>query len=167
MVEELDRRIEQRVSQSERRNLNGIGDPETWLRARDPVATCVAFATVVFRAYAFDPMRMPPYRAKLCDGHPEAVRRRIAVNKAIVRSLGAFDYRPKVAKVAAPVLVIHGVADVIPLRASEDWTRSYPNARLLVIPGAGHLAHLEQPELFFGAVETFLAGDWPPGTEDR
>jgi pimeloyl-ACP methyl ester carboxylesterase len=26
---------------------------------------------------------------------------------------------------------------------------------------AGHLMHLEQPDIFFEAVETFLAGEWP------
>jgi len=36
-----------------------------------------------------------------------------------------------------------------------------PNARLLVIPGAGHLAQEERPDIFFPAVEIFLRGGWP------
>jgi len=42
------------------------------------------------------------------------------------------------------------------------WTVAIPNARLLVIPGAGHLAQGERrPDLFFPAVETFLKSGWP------
>jgi proline iminopeptidase len=64
--------------------------------------------------------------------------------------------------VKAPVLVIHGIADPIPIAASEAWTRTLPNARLLIINGAGHMPQFEQPEVFFKAVETFLKGDFPP-----
>ena len=35
----------------------------------------------------------------------------------------------------------------------------------MIVPGAGHFVHFEQPEIFFGAVEEFLAGRWPQGAE--
>ena len=40
--------------------------------------------------------------------------------------------------------------------------RAMPNARLLVIKGAGHIPQIEQPDIFFDAVETFLKGGWAP-----
>lgn len=56
-------------------------------------------------------------------------------------------------------------ADVIPLAASREWAASYPNARLLLMRRSGHLAHLEEPDAFFAAVDDFLAGRWPEGGE--
>ena len=61
----------------------------------------------------------------------------------------------------APALVIHGTADVIPVKASEAWAGALPNARLLLIEKSGHMPQFEQPEIFFKAVETFLKGDFP------
>lgn len=68
-------------------------------------------------------------------------------------------------RVTAPVLVLHGVADVIPEAGARDWAASYPNSRLLLMRRSGHLMHVEEPEIFFAAVETFLAGGWPAGAE--
>jgi len=63
------------------------------------------------------------------------------------------------------VLVIHGIADVIPLAASRAWAASYANARLLLMQRSGHLAHLEEPAAFFTAIDEFLAGGWPAAAE--
>jgi proline iminopeptidase len=40
-----------------------------------------------------------------------------------------------------------------------------PDGRLLVVPGAGHLPHVERPDVYFEAVDTFLAGRWPDGAQ--
>ena len=40
-----------------------------------------------------------------------------------------------------------------------------PNARLLLIEGAGHIPQVEQPEVFFAAVEAFLKGAPVPGAK--
>ena len=72
------------------------------------------------------------------------------------------DLLPSLGVVKAPALVIHGTADPIPVESSEAWAQSLPNARLLLIEGAGHLPHVEQPEIFFTAVETFLTGGLVP-----
>jgi pimeloyl-ACP methyl ester carboxylesterase len=52
-------------------------------------------------------------------------------------------------------------SDVVRLRGSEFYASAYPNARLLLIQNAGHLAHVETPDIFFPAVETFLKGTFP------
>ena len=74
---------------------------------------------------------------------------------------GAAGLRPGARRVMAPVLVIHGETDAIPVEGAQDSAESYPNARLLLVPRTGHLIHLEQPDIFFAAVEVFLGGDWP------
>ena len=74
---------------------------------------------------------------------------------------GPWDWRPKLTTLQAPVLVVQGDDDVIPLASAQEWAATLPNARLLVVPGAGHFPHLEDPELFFPSVDTFLSGQWP------
>ena len=160
---EIDRRVDSRLEPAERSRLGQLYT--SWPRSKDPVPACKAFYEAILIAYAFNPTLVPPHGGDMCSGPPEALRRQMPVNRAIWRSLGKFDLRPAVRKVTAPVLVIYGVDDVIPLRGSEDWAASYPDARLLVIQRAGHLAHLEQPDIFFGAVDKFLAGGWPDGAK--
>lgn len=159
MGDEISDRVSQRMSEPERRRVGQLY--AAWHESEDPMLACRAFYSAILIAYAHDPNRIPPIKGDLCNGRPEGVRRQQLVNKAIWRSLGNFDYRPAVRKVAAPVLVIHGVTDVIPVQGSEDWAKSFPNARLLLVQKAGHLVHLEQPDIFFGAVDQFLKGGWP------
>jgi proline iminopeptidase len=165
MSARVDARAGERLSAEDRARLRFLFQASNWLDARDPLAACEAFGHLIFRIYAFDPAATLPFRGSLCAGSPAVVRRSMWVNNAIINSLGEFDLRPGVRRVTAPVLVIHGVADVIPLAAAREWAASYPNARLLVMQRSGHLAHLEEPAGFFAAVEDFLAGRWPPGSE--
>lgn len=56
-----------------------------------------------------------------------------------------------------PVLVIHGQDDqLIPPTEAEWMAARIPNARLVLVPGAGHLLNLEQPEEFSAEVRVFL-----------
>lgn len=58
-----------------------------------------------------------------------------------------------------PVLILHGAEDqLIPLREAQAMQAALPQAHLEVIPGAGHLPNLEQPERFNQAVRRYLAG---------
>ncbi len=164
MGDEISRRIDQRLSEADRRRLRQLY--LAWQDSDDPMTACQAFYHAILLAYAHDPQQITLIRGNLCNGRPEAVRRQQLVNKAIWRSLGDFDYRQAVRKVTAPVLVIHGISDSIPVQGSRDWASNFPNARLLLIQKAGHLAHLEQPAIFFSSVNQFLEGDWPPGAQE-
>jgi proline iminopeptidase len=151
-----------RMSEAEQARLRAFR-PGTWFEAGDPVAACEAFTGLILRAYVFDPAAALRVRGNLCAGSPEAVRRTPSVGQEIRRSLGEYDLRSDVRRVTAPVLVIHGIADPVPLEGSRDWAAGYPNARLLLMHRSGHLVHLEEPAAFFAAVEAFLAGRWPEG----
>jgi pimeloyl-ACP methyl ester carboxylesterase len=60
-------------------------------------------------------------------------------------------------QITRPVLVIHGQDDqLIPPREAEATHAALPNARLVLVPNAGHLLNLEQPETFNAEVRTFL-----------
>jgi pimeloyl-ACP methyl ester carboxylesterase len=56
-----------------------------------------------------------------------------------------------------PVMVITGDTDkIVPTADSIRLANGIPNARLFIIPQAGHVPHEEQPALFMHAVEEFL-----------
>lgn len=162
----IERRGAERLTLEQWRDYRRIADWRHWLSAPDPIATCRAFMAVIFRLYVYDPAATLPFRGDVCAGEREAVRRQQLTNMTIWRSLGGFDLRPGAARVTAPVLVVHGVADVVPQSGSEAWAASYPDARLLLMRRSGHMVHLEEPELFFTAVEQFLAGRWPEAARD-
>lgn len=53
-----------------------------------------------------------------------------------------------------PTQVIWGADDgVIPVVYAESWRRALPHADVTIIPNAGHLPHLEQPEAFRAAAK--------------
>ncbi len=61
--------------------------------------------------------------------------------------------------VSIPTLVIWGEDEAFfPIAHGERAARLIPNARLEVIPGAGHLPHMEQPEVFCELVREFVEG---------
>jgi len=65
-------------------------------------------------------------------------------------------------RIIVPSLVIHGTFDRnAPYGSGREWASTLPNARLLTIPGAGHAAWLEAPEVIFPAIRQFLRGEWP------
>jgi pimeloyl-ACP methyl ester carboxylesterase len=61
--------------------------------------------------------------------------------------------------VDVPTLVVVGEEDgLTPVAESESIAEAVPGARLVVLPRAGHLSALEDPEGFNAAVREFLAG---------
>ena len=66
------------------------------------------------------------------------------------------DYRPPLAGVDAPVLVIHGTDDLQSEAASRLYADAFPNAQFMVIDSAGHFSFEEQPEVFAQAIQDFL-----------
>jgi proline iminopeptidase len=83
----------------------------------------------------------------------------------ILPKMGRWDFRPRLATFQAPLLVIQGTDDVVPLEAARDWAASAPEARFLPIEGAGHHPYIEKPKAFFPAAESFLSGAWPQQAE--
>jgi pimeloyl-ACP methyl ester carboxylesterase len=60
-------------------------------------------------------------------------------------------------KTKVPALVIQGADDqVVPLQEAEDLKTALPKGQLVIIPDAGHLPNMEQPERFNQVVRNFL-----------
>ena len=57
-----------------------------------------------------------------------------------------------------PLLIVTGEHDLpIILSNAQDWQKLEPNARLAVIPAAGHCANMDNPAAFNQALKAFLA----------
>ena len=135
----------------------------------DPHQPCRESNRIFLRGVAATPEAASRIKGDLCAGTPTNVRLQGVVNRRVWASIlpgfpqGEFesyhyDWRPIAARIAAPTLVVHGAEDPMPLAGSAEWKSAFPNARLEVIPDAGHYPHAEQPDRFFPAVEAFLGG---------
>lgn len=70
------------------------------------------------------------------------------------------NYTPRLSEISAPVLIVHGEKDAgVPLSYGERAANCFQNARLEVIPNAGHWTQRDYPEIFNRLMLAFLAGD--------
>lgn len=68
------------------------------------------------------------------------------------------DSRPTLATIDVPALVVVGEEDALtPPEAAEEMAAGLPNARLVRIPGCGHLPPLERPDELRRILSAFLA----------
>lgn len=66
-----------------------------------------------------------------------------------------YDWTDRLRSLSTPTIVIHGEQDPLPLAESHD--DSYiRNARVVVVPAAGHMPFWEAPVRFFSLIESFL-----------
>jgi proline iminopeptidase len=162
----LTARAERRYSPADLRRFARWFDPEAHAAAENPLQMCREWQRMLIPIMMQNPDTYPRFRGDLCFGGDEAIRQQQIVNQQVWNSMGDYDLRPAAHAVTAPTLVIHGVGDNIPLAASEAWAAAIPNARLLVIEGAGHVAQVERPDVFFPAIERFIAGEWPEDSRE-
>jgi 3-oxoadipate enol-lactonase len=81
----------------------------------------------------------------------------IGIRSAIQRMMHRPDSMPLLNKTKVPTLVITGDEDeLIPVDESRSMAAAVPGSTLVIIPKAGHLANLEQPDAFNHALNAFL-----------
>jgi len=121
---------------------------------------------IVFGPYLFHPEGHDRDWSEMSDVPVQAMRNAAVVDKAVNASLGNFDLRPTLAKLEMPTLVIEGEKTNVPLDSTLDWAKSPPNARLLLIPDAGHATFIDQPNALLREIEIFLQGGWPKDSKE-
>jgi len=96
---------------------------------------------------------------------PRGVERAIACMSALspttyraaLHCLVTFDRRESLGAIRCPTLVLAGERDRVASPAVvERLARAIPDAEYRLLPGVGHLANLERPALFDGALREFL-----------
>jgi non-heme chloroperoxidase len=71
----------------------------------------------------------------------------------------AFDVSSELHRIAAPVLLIWGDRDAIPIasrQVQEQLVAALPDARLVVVDGAGHHVHWDEPERVAREIVAFI-----------
>jgi proline iminopeptidase len=124
-----------------RAELNASG-----IRERDPAAYRQRSFELSVAGYFADPRRaeaLTPFRV---TGR---------VQQSVWSSLGDYDLRDELRAVRAPVLVVHGRNDPIPLPSAEAAAAAL-QGELVVLDHCGHVPYVEQPTLLFNATSRFL-----------
>lgn len=129
-------------------------------------AICRDETRIFFGPYLFHPDGHERDWEEMCDVPAAAMRNAKIVGDAVTGSLGNFDLRPTLAKLKIPVLVIEGEKTNVPLDSTRKWAKTPPNARLLLIPDAGHATFIDQPENLLREIEVFLGGNWPENSKE-
>lgn len=130
-------------------------DPAGFCRARRRLTERSSFADTTLTARVPDP----------CEWENEWPVHLWPYFEVLLGSFGDWDWTDEIAGLDLPRLVIHGREDGIPMAGARAWAAGFPNARLLVVSPAGHFPFVERPDVFFPAVDRFLAGEWPPEAE--
>jgi pimeloyl-ACP methyl ester carboxylesterase len=77
--------------------------------------------------------------------------------RLMARSLAENDTTSLLPTIRVPTLLLWGEGDQrSPIQVAERFRDAIPNAELQIIPGAGHVSNLEQPDAFTTHVRRFL-----------
>ena len=94
--------------------------------------------------------------AMAADVRPESM-------KTALHLMAETDQRDLLPRIQVPTLLIWGELDArSPLSVARQFQDAVPDAKLVVIPDAGHVSNLEQPEQFNDAVREFCRAHPPP-----
>ncbi|HET8722689.1 MAG TPA: alpha/beta fold hydrolase [Anaeromyxobacteraceae bacterium] len=100
-----------------------------------------------------DPAAVKEVRHLIGQGTPAGVA---AAQRGMARRP---DSTPTLATIACPTLVVVGEEDTLtPPPEAEKMAAGIKGARLVKIPGAGHMPNVEQPAAFDAALLEFIAG---------
>ena len=137
--------------------------PEAEVRARIEglrqmlTAPAGAFDPTLPGLFAGDPPAefVPMLEAVAADVRPESMRTAAQV-------MAEADLRDLLPRIAVPTLLVWGERDArSPVSVARELDQAIPDARLVVIPGAGHMSNLEAPGRFNHVVREFCRDHAP------
>lgn len=164
-------------------SLGGVVALECYAQAPERVRSLILVDTFAFypgsaenideRIRALDELGMEQFATSRAPGvlHPDAPAERIElvrsqmasipleVYKAATRATWTADYRALLPRISVPVLVMWGERDatIAPYERSAEIAYSLrESSQVLVVPNAGHLPNLDNPEFFNDALASFI-----------
>jgi pimeloyl-ACP methyl ester carboxylesterase len=126
--------------------------PELLKQVSSPTTFLNAVKFVIDRSFS------PASPARLA----ELAARRMAETRSSVLygdflACDEFDVRDRLVELSLPALIISGMDDqMTPMRQAQFLANGIPNAVLKLIPDAGHMVMLEQPQVVATAISEFV-----------
>ena len=141
-----------------------LGELQKERESTDPVEFCKKFWDILRVIYVSNPADAGRINWGRCELANERNMMRYW-NETVFPSIKELNFED-VSKAQAAVLTIHGMRDrSAPYGGGREWAMMLPNARLVSVEKAGHAPWVENPELVFGSIQTFLDGEWPEAAE--
>jgi pimeloyl-ACP methyl ester carboxylesterase len=130
----------------------------------DFAADCRRWNDAYLPMYFGDSAQVSQVVMDFCELRNESPARFLWRNDQVMRSLpNRWDYTRRAMTIRVPTLVIQGDRDLaVSPDGARRWTELIPDARLIMLPGAGHLAYIERNNRLISALARFLGGNWPP-----
>ncbi len=73
------------------------------------------------------------------------------------KDLAGYDlYSDLKEKIYFPTLILHGDYDIIPVEVAQKIHKHIPHSELVILKNCGHFPYIEQPEIFFDTLVSFL-----------
>jgi non-heme chloroperoxidase len=77
---------------------------------------------------------------------------------ALYRVAGSIDLRADLPRITQPTLILHGELDaLVPVAAARELADTLPNAKLIVLPGAGHVPTVTRSQEVAHAINDYFA----------
>jgi pimeloyl-ACP methyl ester carboxylesterase len=130
----------------------------------DLAAECRRWYEAYLPVYLGNPARASQVSTEFCEHANESPSRfQWRVDKTMRSLPRRWDYTRKAASIRAPTLVIQGDLDfAVSPDGARRWAELIPDARLIMLSGAGHLTYVERSDRVLPALMRFFLGEWPP-----
>ena len=130
----------------------------------DFAAECRRWYAAYLPMYVGDTAFAANVSTEYCAHENETPKRFLWRNQQVTRSMGRrWDHTDRAKSIKAPTLVIQGDRDfAVSPDGGRRWAEIIPDARLIMLAGAGHLAYAERADRVIPALSRFFSGQWPP-----
>jgi pimeloyl-ACP methyl ester carboxylesterase len=130
----------------------------------DLAAECRRWYDAYLPVYLGNPARASQVSTEFCENANESPSRfQWRVDKTMRSLPRRWDFTRKAMAIRAPTLVIQGDLDfAVSPDGARRWAELIPDARLIMLSGAGHLTYVERSDRVLPSLMRFFLGSWPP-----
>jgi proline iminopeptidase len=164
-AKERGEKTESLIKPDDKARLKELGNRAKTATDKEIPTICREEIRIIFGPYLFHADGHDDDWSEMCDVPAAAIRNARVVANAVNGSLGNFDLRPTLAKLTMPALIVEGEKTNVPLESTREWAKGPRDARLLLIPDAGHATFVDQPHVLLREIEVFLQGAWPTNSK--
>jgi proline iminopeptidase len=122
------------------------------------------FAHLLWLTDFSDRDKAPDFNVAPLFQHPHNPEVAASLTRSADEYLADGRLREAVRGISAPVLVLHGEDDPLPVEGAIDLAERLPHAQLVIVKGVGHTLWLEDPSAVERALRQFVGSEVPEVT---